>query len=466
MARLLAALLLLPADVWAAPGVVAAARASVAGVPVTAPLGALSVTATPTLVAAPSLAAPSLTPTLSAPRLVAAVLPAAAQAAAAPVMAAALPPAIPAAAHQPRMAPEPKAPAASSRGALGNLGAGIARTQGPRSLGTLMPLLSGFWAGNAVAAETPEPVGLPAGTDRPSLLQKAASMTTAAPAPAPVDLYDPKPLMPSGPLEGQPILTDARRSLTILDAAAAARYAPREGEVVAANFSHDRKFWVAKFPKDAIDRVIFQKWDFGEKRITWKLFGRTLLDFELFHLAHTEIRFTLKPGTAIELYSQEAGAGAEPVHRIADLISSVEAVGPKQAVFGLKGGSTGEFVAVRRFKSLAQDVAERIVDDGRVIHQWELALPEDRKQALFAAAILDSHEDAMQTPYNIFLHSCTTEAFRLLDSMMDYGKWAWAFWIFKHVPLFPEAYLWARGLLKPGSESRLPTLNDELKLTR
>lgn len=277
----------------------------------------------------------------------------------------------------------------------------------------------------------------------------------------PVDPYEPHPVMPKGKFKGKPIRTDERRALTILEGADAARFAPKEGEVVAANFSHAGKFWIAKFPRDAVEKLIFQKWDFGEKHIRMRLFGWTLLDFKLFHLAHTELRFKLKPGTDIPLYPQERAQNPVPAHRVDDIVSSVEGVGPKEARFGIVAGLFNHLVAVRRFKSLQQSYDERVTGEGHIIEQWDLELPPEKKQAIFSAAVLDSHEDGMQTPYHIFLHSCTTEAFRIIDQAMDYGRRAWQSVIFRHIPLFPEAYLWARGLLKPGGKSRLPTLNSE-----
>ena len=287
------------------------------------------------------------------------------------------------------------------------------------------------------------------------------SRPTANPVSVPVDPYEPHPVMPKGKFKGKPIRTDARRALTILEGADAARFAPADGEVVAANFSHAGKFWIAKFPKDAVEKLIFQKWDFGEKRIRLRLFGWTLMDFKLFHLAHTELRFKLKPGSAVALYPQTAKGAPEPVHRVDDVVSSVEGVGPKEAVFSVAAGLFDHLVAVRRFKSLQQSYDERVTGEGLVIEQWDLELPGDKKQAIFSAAVVDSHEDGMQTPYHIFLHSCTTEAFRIIDQVMDYGRRTWRSVIFRHIPLFPEAYLWARGLLKPGGASRLPTLNAE-----
>ncbi|MBI5594942.1 MAG: DUF4105 domain-containing protein [Elusimicrobia bacterium] len=279
----------------------------------------------------------------------------------------------------------------------------------------------------------------------------------------PVDPYEPHPVMPKGRFKGRPIQTHERRALTILEGADAARFAPKEGEVVAANFSHAGKFWIAKFPKDAVEKLIFQKWDFGEKHIRLRLFGWTLLDFKLFHLAHTELRFKLKPGTDIPLYPQERAENPVPAHRVDDIVSSVEGVGPRESQFGIAAGLFNHLVAVRRFKSLQQSYDERVSGEGHVIEQWDLDLPPEKKQGIFSAALVDSHEDAMRTPYHIFLHSCTTEAFRIIDQAMDYGRRAWQSVIFRHIPLFPEAYLWARGLLKPGGKSRLPTLNAEFK---
>ncbi len=270
------------------------------------------------------------------------------------------------------------------------------------------------------------------------------------------DPYEPDARMPEGRwikgrYRGQRIDTRERRSLRILRGAQAEPYSPAAGEIVAANFTHDGRFWVAKFPRDAVKRVIFQKWDFGEMRVP-------LLDFQIFHVAHTEIRFAL--GRDITLFAQ--GGPPEPhPEKIRDIVTSVETVGPPGTSFNIIGGLLNHFVAVRRFKSLEENYFERVVCERRTIQQWDVDIPENKKETLFSAAIAQSDRDGMNVLYHVFRRSCTTEAFRLIDSVMDYGIRTWRSRVFKRAPHFPEAYLWARRLLKPGGGSRMPSLNEE-----
>lgn len=262
-----------------------------------------------------------------------------------------------------------------------------------------------------------------------------------------------------GKRHGRELDLSSRRPLRLLEPEFAAAYAPAEGELVAADFYHEGRFWVAKFPRDAVARVMFLKWDFGQWRVRLRLLGRTLVDADLFHVSHTELRFQLE--RPVELYSPgENGRATAPAFRVDDLVSSVEAVGVPGETFNLWGGLCDHFVAVRRFKSLRENFYERVVEQGRVIQQWEVALEAPQRNELLRRAILDSHEAGCGTLYHVFAHSCTTEAFRLIDSVVRYGIKRWRT-VFRRIPHFPEAYLWARGLLKPRGESRLPTLNEE-----
>lgn len=269
---------------------------------------------------------------------------------------------------------------------------------------------------------------------------------------------------PRGKFAGQRIDASERRPLRILNGPEAAPFAPRAGEIVAANFRHDGRFWIVKFDPTAVERVIFQKWDFGEKRVRVGAFGRTLLDFELLHVAHTELRFKFRAGRGAVLYAQRAYAEGETAvpetERVEDAVNSVEVVGVPGASFSVYGGLTNRFVAVRRFKSLKENFYERVIRERRVVEQWDLLMDDDRKARLFERAVRESDSDGLDALYHLFRRSCTTEAFRLIDSVMNYGIRTWRTF-FRRIPHNPELYLWARGLLKPGGGSRLPALGDE-----
>ena len=103
---------------------------------------------------------------------------------------------------------------------------------------------------------------------------------------------------------------------------------------------------------------------------------------------------------------------------------------------------------------------DHVIKGGHVIQQWDLVMTRAKKQEALLTAIAESDNDGLKDLYHLFLNSCTTAAFGLIDSVMRYGLKEWRT-IFKSVPLFPEAYLWIRGLLRPRGLSRLPTVNEE-----
>ncbi|PCI35861.1 MAG: hypothetical protein COB53_10635 [Elusimicrobia bacterium] len=335
----------------------------------------------------------------------------------------------------------------------------------PGAAPKLYGMFTQFWSGQAPRFSA-EPVSLNgADAKKPGVtLQRMKKFAPISKSEPDADPYEPLAVMPKGKYAGQKIDTSERRALTILRGEAAAPFAPKDGEIVAANFRHDGKFWIVKLPADAVERVIFEKWDFGEKQVRLSMFGKTLLDFELFHVAHTELRFKFRDGSGATLYPQRSYAVDEVVQAVGeplqDIVNSIEAVSIPGVAFSVWGGLTNQFVASRRFKSLRENYYERVTRERRHVEQWDLLMDDDRKRKLFNQAVLESDEDGLRTMYHLFRHSCTTEAFRLIDSVMNYGIRTWRTF-FKRMPQFPELYLWARGLLKPGGKSRMKPLGLE-----
>jgi hypothetical protein len=101
-----------------------------------------------------------------------------------------------------------------------------------------------------------------------------------------------------------------------------------------------------------------------------------------------------------------------------------------------------------------------VTKERRVVQQWDLLMDDGRKAKMFERAVRESDADGLDTLYHLYRHSCTTEAFRMIDSVMNYGIRTWRTF-FKRIPHAPELYLWARGLLKPGGKSRLKPLGEE-----
>jgi len=263
------------------------------------------------------------------------------------------------------------------------------------------------------------------------------------------DPYVPDAVMPVGEYAGQKIDATERRPLTILTGDEAKPFSPEEGEIVAVNFRHDGKFWIVKFATDAVERVIFEKWDFGSG---------------LIHVAHTELRFKFREGRGAVLFPQRLYKGGEVAKPVGDpienVVNSIEAVSVPGVHFSVSGGLSKKFVASRRFKSLKENFYERVTRERRIVEQWDLLMDDARKQTMFERAVSESDADGLNTPYHLFGHSCTTEAFRLVDSVMNYGIRTWRTF-FKRIPHFPEVYLWARGLLKPDGKSRMKPLGEE-----
>lgn len=217
------------------------------------------------------------------------------------------------------------------------------------------------------------------------------------------DPFDPKARMPEGRYEGQCLNSCQQRSVTILSAAEAAFYGFSGNHLTVANISHRGHFWVAEFPKDGIEDVIY------------------LIEYfpAIVPAAHTQLRFRFKPGSEIILKSQILELDLSPVC-LPDIVYSVEAIGLPESEFDLIAGLLDRFAIAYRLVSLEDRIQQMIITDRHRVEQISLNLQPEEKHKLLVNAVEAGDRAGLSRMYNSFDPNCTTELFRALDRTLGY----------------------------------------------
>jgi hypothetical protein len=267
-------------------------------------------------------------------------------------------------------------------------------------------------------------------------------------------------LMPRGSrYAGQVVDVSSRRSIEIRPSGAAGELIDaKDSRCVVDFFYHEGTFWRAIVPLDGVDQVCAQAFNFSRPRTRRGENGREIL-FDKDGLPrrsnpmlnHVQSRFVLRPDQPVELYplgNEEFGA---PVHRIYDVIYSLETTGPVGVTFNIRDGLTGNAMSAHRFMSIQEMVFERLVVENQVVTESPpLPLKESKKRALLIASLLRSHRAGMTERYYLYricgTNNCTSTPLQIVDHVVDY-RWAQRIGsALYRLPLNPRFYLRVRGL--------------------
>ncbi len=256
------------------------------------------------------------------------------------------------------------------------------------------------------------------------------------------DPFEPRTRMSQGPEKGLCINSDFRRSATILNSSEAARYFPsRKDSIVIANFSHQKKFWIAQIPVKRIKRMILQTQFFP--------IGPTALGIEI---SHVQFRFDFEAGTQIDLLSQDAAAPVRSTS-IKHVILTVENVGPHGEKFDFMKGMKGYFNLVYRAVSLEDKYNWMIKEQGHRVTQHQLKVTPQEAQKIFMEGMKRGTKRQSRTIYHSLNQSCSTELVKILKATL--GTWDSVMSFYPNLIL---PILQNRGLIL----KELPTLNQEL----
>jgi hypothetical protein len=171
---------------------------------------------------------------------------------------------------------------------------------------------------------------------------------------------------------GKCIDTSRLRPIHILSAeeVAALRMPPAApGETIVANFRHNNKFYIARFPADGVSEILAQK----------ELFNPGVpdadkLNMEIGYSAHFQARFEFnKPGKEVVLVPQDDPTNASKAIKIHNILASDEAVLREGGDnFDLLKGLHGNFAFARSFTGLQDKYQEMVVDKDHYVYQWRI----------------------------------------------------------------------------------------------
>ena len=257
---------------------------------------------------------------------------------------------------------------------------------------------------------------------------------------------------------GQPADISSRRSIEIVAGHELSSASDPRASAIVDHFFHEDAYWRAKIPLDAVDLVFGQAFNFSKiklKKVQGQLepvvgpdgFPKRRIPF----LNHVQSRFVLQPDHFIELHPPNGDISGQPVHRVNDFVYSVEAVGPVGVKFNLRDAIGGHLLSNHRFLSTQQMVFERVVVEGQYVTESPpLPLGAVEKRALLVHSILRSHQAGTQEPYYLYrvcrTNNCTSNPFRILDTVMNYRPVERLGAFLYRLPLNPRFYLRVRGL--------------------
>ncbi len=194
-----------------------------------------------------------------------------------------------------------------------------------------------------------------------------------------------------------------------------------------ANFFHKGKFWIARVPKKAVEKVYVQLSYFPPI-----LAGKYVA-------AHSLIRFELNESTPLRLVAEmptveqhqalqkaspeerldllpEVLSGEDPQYQVVNIAMSAEAQWTKddpKKEYNLVRGKHGAFTQIIRIVSMDSRLRE-FFKSGNPVNQFEMKGLK-RTDGILTEAILSSQRDGISKLYDTLWYNCTTMAFDILE---------------------------------------------------
>ena len=247
------------------------------------------------------------------------------------------------------------------------------------------------------------------------------------------DPYAPMNYFEEGPFKGQLINNKDRRSIKIVE--------ETSESFTVANFTHDKKYYLAIIPKNAVRDIIVHI-DYFTSSIP---------------AAHSQLRLILNH--PILLRDQITNEVRTTL--ISDIVFSIEAIKGPSSPYGLIQGMQKHFAVSYRFMSTQDKYRTLICDDKERTTQYNLTMSPEQKNQFLENALRLSDKSDNKTMYHTWKVNCTTEMIRLLDSVLDRSLWtnikSAGTTVGAHYPVFVRSSLRARKIL--GLE--LPEFKDD-----
>jgi len=266
-------------------------------------------------------------------------------------------------------------------------------------------------------------------------------------AQVPGDPYDPSLRFNLGPNRGKCLNTLENRSVVIVEGNSTSK------KIVIANFLHHGKFWIATFDPSQIEEVYYQ--------------------IEMYPAlipgSHNQMRFKFKEGFEAVLTPQDPSQmGSEPL-RVRDVIFAAESV--RQVgddTFDLVHGFKNYYGFAYRVVSFEDKFKFSVLLQKHPMYQMILKLSDRQKEKLLRESIRVSDTDRMKYFYDTRTRNCTTEPFRIFDTIFQIhgifrylGKNLASVILGQTNPAEAKIGLNVRGLLSPGRTSDYPVANED-----
>ena len=259
--------------------------------------------------------------------------------------------------------------------------------------------------------------------------QTASTVSTSETCTFLGDKYESKALLPAGSHKGECAdTTQARSVIQVTEASALDKDIIR-----VANVGHNGSFWLAEFPKNGVEDVIFQMERFPAA----------------VPAAHTQIRLKFKKESPVRLTDQ-----LDPTKQIflREFALSTEAIGQKGWKYDLIKGMKDEYLTAYRITSMADKYKWMVLTLKHSVEQWPLDLTEDEKQSILPAYVKRATEKGMLSTYHTLWRNCTNELFKVFDSTLRYGGLRAIPVIFTKInetyPVIVHGALNSRGLIR------------------
>lgn len=258
------------------------------------------------------------------------------------------------------------------------------------------------------------------------------------------DPFEPHVRMTKGPDAGACINSTLRRSAIQLSNQRAAEYiAPQAGTVTVANFSHNKKFWIAQIPVNKIEKMILQSEHFPMMNL--------LLNVSI---DHVQIRFDFSE--PVRLVSQVKEEIKETIE-LKSIVLSVENISPRGEAFDFFGGAQGHYNTAYRLVSSKDKYKWMIIDNKDIVDQRKFSLNSKDAAKVLLEGIARGTQYGNTRPYDSFKRNCATEILDMLSVTIGTKKHS-------IVGFYSNALadlLDSEGVL---TDDTLPTLNNELNL--
>jgi hypothetical protein len=234
--------------------------------------------------------------------------------------------------------------------------------------------------------------------------------------------------------------------------------APDDPYVVIDFFYHEGTYWRARVPLNGVQHVYGQAFNFSKARTRPGKDGpEVIVDHQgvpkrrIRWLNHLQSRFRFAADQSIELFPLASDLSGEPLHRVSDLIYSIEAVGPLGVRFNLRDALAGNLIGAHRLLSTREMVFERIVvENMHVLESPPLPLSDDQRRAALRASLLRSHRAGMSETYYLYrccaTNNCTSSPLREIDRIANYSLLQRLGALLYRFPISPRLYLRVRGL--------------------